>query len=115
MSLAYYFDHHVDERVAHGLRQHGLDVLLTKDEGTQQLADELLLSRAAGLNRVLVSNDSDFLEITARWLEQGQRFTGLVSIRNQYIPVGKAIDDLRLIAEVLTSEDMMNHVEYIPL
>ena len=115
MTLAYYFDRHMVKAIADGLRRRGIDVLLTEEDGTDTWGDELLLGRAMELNRVFVSIDRDLRRITADWSRQGRDYAGVVAVKSQYIPVGKVIDDLQLIAEVYTPEEMMNRTEYTPL
>lgn len=65
MSLALYFDQHVPGPVARGLRSRGVDVLTADEDGNRDMEDELLLTGATLLGRVLMSNDADFRRITA--------------------------------------------------
>ena len=61
--IRFYFDQHIQGAVAHGLRQHGLDVLTAQDAGRCGLPDPDQLAFAAGDDRVMVTFDSDYLAL----------------------------------------------------
>ena len=65
MSLALYVDVHVPIVVTESLRRRGLDVLTSQDDGTDTQDDEVLLTRATELGRILFTQDQDFLRIAA--------------------------------------------------
>ena len=115
MSLAFYFDQHVPGPIAAGLRRRGVAVLTAEEDGRNAWEDEYLLERATELSRVMVTNDRDFLVITARWMDRGRMFAGLVYMTDQGIDYGKAIADLETVARVYTSEEVRDHIEYLPL
>jgi hypothetical protein len=74
MTSTLYVDVHVPLAVTAGLRRRGLDVLTSQEDGTTREAEEDLLSRAAELGRTLLTQDQDFLRITAAWQRQGRDF-----------------------------------------
>lgn len=115
MSLRFYFDQHVPGPIRSGLRRGGIDVITAEDDASKNLDDELLLARATSLGRIMVSNDRDFLAITARWMHEGRHFAGLAFLTAQDISYSKAIEDLTLIAEVYSGEEMVDRIEYLPL
>lgn len=114
MSVPLYMDHHVHSGIAAGLRERGVDVLTTQEDGTGAIDDESLLQRATDLGRVLFTQDDDLLEIAHRWLDEERDFAGLAYAKQLGITVGKAIEDLYLIANVLEPKDMRNRVEFLP-
>jgi predicted nuclease of predicted toxin-antitoxin system len=114
MSLTFYFDQHIPGPVARGLRRRGISVLTADEDGNKALDDESLLERATALGQVLVSNDEDFRRIAARWRSEGRPFAGLVAVTDQGAPHGKLIEDLLLVAEVYSAEEMVNRIEYLP-
>lgn len=61
MSVALYMDVHVQMAITKALRQRGVDVLRSQEDGTATASDPDLLDRATQLNRVLFSQDEDFL------------------------------------------------------
>ena len=115
MTLALYFDHHVQKRIAIELRRWGIDVLTAEQDRAAQHADVDLLARATELGRVFVSNDDDLLAITARWRGEGRHFAGLVYLTRQRLPYGKVIEGLNLIAEAYSVDEMLDRIEYLPL
>jgi predicted nuclease of predicted toxin-antitoxin system len=107
--VSYYLDENVATSIAKGLRQRGVDVLMTVDADMLGVSDEQQLSFAASDGRVLFTKDDDFLKLHA----EGFRHAGIVFCRQHHLSVGETIHGLMLIYEVLTSAEMMNHVEYL--
>jgi|SRR5215471_4840330 len=60
-------DVHVRRAVTIALRLRSIDVLTAQEDGSAELADDVLLERATELGRVLVSQDEDLLREGARW------------------------------------------------
>ena len=115
MSVGLYMDQHVDAAASAELRRRGVDVLTTQEDGTSEADDDVLLARATGFGRLMVSEDQDFLSITHQWLETGRPFTGLVDYRPLRITLGRLIEDLELIAQALDPEDLDSRIFYLPL
>ncbi|MGH2586190.1 MAG: DUF5615 family PIN-like protein [Dehalococcoidia bacterium] len=115
MSLPLYFDQHAPLPVALGLRRRGLTVHTAEADGRKNLDDEALLEHATTLGCVFVTNDRDFLAITARWLQDGRQFSGLAYYSDQNTPYRSLLDDLTLIATACTAEEMIDRIEYLPL
>jgi predicted nuclease of predicted toxin-antitoxin system len=110
-----YFDHHVPVAIARGLRRRDIEVIRAEDDGTKEYRDEALLARATESSCVLVTNDEDFTVIAATWRAAARNFSGIAYMTRQHIPVGKMVEDLQLIAEVYSPEEMVNRIEYLPL
>lgn len=113
MTLRLYADEGVDLRIANGLQRRGIDV-------TTALHDELLgaprplqLEHATELKRVVVTGDSDFLELADAARSARQRFPGLVFILPR-TPIGTAIRSIALLATALRPEDIDSWIEWIP-
>jgi len=104
VSIGFYMDHHVNEAITVGLRGRGVDCLMCEEDGTKELDDQLLLARSTALRRVLFSQDIDLLNIASRWMREGKLFAGLVYARQRGLGIGRAIDDLELIAVAVTPE-----------
>lgn len=64
---------------------------------------------------MLVTQDEDFLVITHQWLSTGQTFSGVVYSDQLGITIGRAVNNIELIAHVMTPEEMQNLVLRIPL
>lgn len=114
MSLGLYMDEHVPSAITAGLRKRGVDVLTAQEDGRDGEDDDVLLSRATELGRVLFSQDRDLLrEATARQ-RRGQFFAGVAYADQLGITIGKAIDALELLAVTSEVRDMANSIEYLP-
>lgn len=110
-----YFDLHVHGVVFQNLVVSGVDVIRGQDDGMDGVPDEQLLRRATKLDRILVTSDQDFFEITADFQSRGENFSGVLFYRETKIGIKKLIDDLTLIASVGESKDFKNLLTYLPL
>jgi predicted nuclease of predicted toxin-antitoxin system len=72
-----YMDVHVPSAITEGLRRRGIDVLTSQDDGTREASDEILLTRATGFDRLLFTQDEDFLTLAPSWQSSGRSFTGI--------------------------------------
>jgi predicted nuclease of predicted toxin-antitoxin system len=115
MSVALYFDHNANPAAANELRRRGVDVIISREDGTNELRDDLLLERTTNLARVLYTEDQDFLAIAAQWERAGRFHAGVVYCRQRRLSIGKLIDDLELIAKAYEPEEVANRVIYLPL
>ena len=115
MSLPLYMDHHIPAAITQGLRRRGLDVLTCRDDETTNWEDNPLFERAAELDRILFTMDEDHLAIARRWQQTGREFAGLLFAHALGISIGKAIDDIELIATACDLSEMRNQVQYLPL
>ncbi|MBI4790771.1 MAG: DUF5615 family PIN-like protein [Chloroflexi bacterium] len=59
--IRFYFDEHLPRAVAQGLRQRGIDVVRAQVVGLRRADDLEHLHFARRENRVIVTQDSDFL------------------------------------------------------
>ena len=114
MSLALYADVLVPVGVTEGLRRKFLDVRTARADKAGHLSDEELLSRATALGCVLLTQDADFLEITARWQRQNISFSGVL-FAPQGTPIGRIIEDAELCLAGLTADEIRNRLIHLPL
>lgn len=115
MGLRFYMDHHVPRAVTTGLRVRGVDVLTTQDDGTHTLEDAALLDRAEELERVLFTQDDDFLVEAVRRQKAGARFPGIIYAHQLRVSIGQCVRDLELIAKLGEPEELANQVLFLPL
>jgi uncharacterized protein with PIN domain len=106
--IKFYLDEHVSRAVAKGLRQRGADVLTVPEAGMIGASDEEHLALAGREGRVIFTQDDDFLRLAA----QGYLHAGIVYAR-QPMPIGEIIYGLMLVLQVLTPEEMRNHIEFL--
>jgi predicted nuclease of predicted toxin-antitoxin system len=109
-----YFDHNVNQAIARGLRFRGLDVLTAREDGTHRLPDPDPLDRATALGRVLVSSDIDLAIEARRRQHAGVPFGGVVYMP-QSLAIGLCVEQLELLAEVMTAEEFSGSLAYLPL
>jgi Domain of unknown function (DUF5615) len=114
VAIALYMDEHVHRAITIGLRLRGVDVLTVQEDGLTATPDPLILDRALELNRVMFSQDQDFLIEAHHRQNTGIPFAGVIYAR-QLVAVGDCIRDLEIIAKASDPEDLVNRVEYIPL
>lgn len=108
-------DVHVDGRVTRALVDRGIDVQRAQDDGTAAFDDAELLDRAAGLARVIVTYDDDFVSEAVSRLRAGEGFAGLVFVRPAGMGIGDMIEQLQIIAECMTIQEIANQIVYVPL
>lgn len=101
-------DEHVPRAVTEGLRRRGVDVLSAREAGMLEADDERHLAFALSEGRVIVTQDADFLRLHAA----GHRHAGIVYAPQQ-MPIGAIIRGLMLVHDVLSPQDMTNHVEFL--
>lgn len=101
-------DEHVQRAVSEGLRRRGVDVLTAQAAGTLGTTDEEHLAFAARENRVIFTQDADFLKLHA----EGRPHTGIVYAR-QRTAIGALVRGLMTVYDVLSQEEMVGHVEFI--
>ncbi|CAN5750191.1 hypothetical protein BH24ACT22_BH24ACT22_10060 [soil metagenome] len=106
--IKFYTDEHVSKALVNGLRQRGVDVLTVVEADMLGASDEEHLVYARREERVMFSQDDDFLRLHAA----GANHVGLVYTRQQ-TSIGEVILGLMLVHELMTPEDMRGHVEFI--
>lgn len=115
MAVAFYMDVHVQAAVVSGLRRRGVDVITAREDGAHEWDDASLLQRATQLDRILFTQDDDFLAIAAQWQHEGQEFSAVVYAHQLGPGIGQVIDDLELVASCARSEELSNRVVFLPL
>ena len=108
-TIRFHLDENCDPRIAAGLRLHGIDVSTTAEAGLLQASDDEHLAFARNQGRAVVTQDTDFLRIA----DAGHDHPGIVFCAAQSRTIGEIIRGVHLIWEVLESEEMQNHVEYL--
>lgn len=109
MKVKFYTDEHISNSILKALRKKEIDVLTMHEAGRAGDADSEQLEFARTKQRVIVTNDSDFLILH----DSGIDHAGIAFVTSQFIPVGVVAEYLVLIHEVLTMEEMRRHVEFI--
>jgi predicted nuclease of predicted toxin-antitoxin system len=103
-----YTDEHVPRAVVKGLRERGVDTVTVSEAGMLGASNEEHLAFARREGRVLFTQDDDFLRLHASEVEHA----GIVYAR-QPTTIGDMIHGLVLVVEVLDSEEMKGHLEFL--
>jgi hypothetical protein len=113
--LRFYMDHQVPEAITKELRRRGIDCIMAKEDGAREWDDERLLARALETRRIMVSQDVDFLSISARYQRSGLAFAGVVFAPQQGLSIGSIIRDIELIANLMSENEIYGRVVFLPI
>ena len=115
MTVALYMEEQVPKAITLGLQQRNVDVISVQEDGRSDYADSTLLDRATELERVMFSQDDDFLAEAHHRQMEGIDFAGVIYAHQKNVSLGDCIRDLEIVAKVLEPEDCANLVHYLPL
>jgi predicted nuclease of predicted toxin-antitoxin system len=107
--VRFYADQHYPAPVTAGLRRRAIDVLTAQDADQCGASDPDQLAFAAGLGRVLLTFDSDFLAIH----QSSVSHVGIVWCPATKYSIGELVRMLVLLHAVVSADEMTNHVEYL--
>lgn len=109
MEIRYHLDEHIALAIAVGLRQRGIDVTTTADQGLCGTADLRQLAHALSQGRVPVTCDSDFLVLAAA----GTTHAGIVFWPAKHRRLGRVVLDLVMLVRVASAEEMAGRIEFL--
>lgn len=115
MAIGLYFDVHVDHAIAAQLRLRHVDVVTAQEDSAAQLADDLLLERAAKMGRPLFTHDIRFRVMAEEWQRQGRPFCGLIFAHAMQVSIGQCVHNLELIAKATDKNDWTSAVMRLPI
>ena len=107
--LRFYLDENMPVEIAKQLQSRGIDVVTARDLDALGDSDKQHLQRATTMERVICTNDDDFLQLAS----EGIAHTGIVFGQQDVHYVGAWVNYLELMHAVYTPEDMQNVVEYV--
>lgn len=106
--ITFYLDESVNIAVAAGLRRRGVKAITAGDSDTLGLTDIKQLEYATKNGLVIVTHDDDFLSLALN-----KRHSGVVYVHQQKYPVGDLIRNLKLLWDIVDTEEMKNHIEFL--
>ncbi len=115
MSIAFYMDENVHRAITNGLRIRNVEVLTVQEDGRTSFPDPIILDRATELDRVLFSQDDDFLVEATHRQQEKINFSGVIYAHKLRVSVGDCIRDLEIIAKAAYPEELANRIQYLPL
>ena len=108
-----YTDESVDIAIAQGLKRRGVEAFSARDRDKLGLTDEEQFVFANEENAAIFTHDTDFLRIAAQWMDEGKKHYGVIYCHQTAYGIGDCIRNLKILASVLTKEDMINHIEFL--
>ena len=108
-TLRFHLDENCPYAIAEGLRRRGIDVTTTPDASLIGASDEEQASYALGEGRVIFTLDKDFLRLHA----SGVPHAGIVYCRQGKRGIGRIIQALTEVWEVMEQEEMQNWLVYL--
>lgn len=115
MSIRLYMDVHVPRAITNGLRLRGVEVVTAQEDGCALLPDDQLLDRAGQTGSILFTQDDDLLAEAELRQRENRTFAGVIYAHQRKITIGHCVKDLEVIALAGEPNDMLNHVEFLPL
>lgn len=107
--IKFHLDENVRNAIAQGLSRRGIDVTTTPEQSLISISDEAQLQFAVSQNRVIFTQDTDFLRIN----QNNTNHCGIVYCSQGNKSIGEIIRGLILIWELLEPEDMYCKVEFL--
>ncbi|MBD1842803.1 DUF5615 family PIN-like protein [Cyanobacteria bacterium FACHB-63] len=108
-TIRFHLDENVDPAISRGLRLRAIDVTTTPEVNLLTTSDQEQLDFALSENRVIFTQDRDFLRLH----ESGANHAGIVYYAKSSRSIGGIIRSLTLIWEVLEPEEIRGRVEFI--
>lgn len=90
-------------------------MLTAYEDGTDRLADGLLLDRATALGRVLFTEDDDLLAEAQKRQRANQPFAGVIYAHQLRLSIGRCVEDLELLCVACKAEELASQVTFLPV
>jgi len=89
-----YADEHVVLALVEALRRRGMDVARVQDRGREGAEDADLLAEALADERVMLTNDTDFLRLAAKQSARQEAFAPIFFWPQQQRPIGQLVGSI---------------------
>jgi predicted nuclease of predicted toxin-antitoxin system len=110
-------DENFNNDIVRGLlrRRPDLDILRVQDVGLRSAPDPAVLEWAAQENRLLLTHDvSTITKYAYERVTTSRRMPGVIEVKRS-VPIGSAIEDILLVAELSFEEELEGQIIYLPL
>ncbi|MCY4021697.1 MAG: DUF5615 family PIN-like protein [Chloroflexi bacterium] len=107
--LRFYLDEHLPVAIAEQLQRRGIDTITVRDLLAFGESDRQQLARAIEMDRVMCSNDPDFIELAS----QGIEHRGIVIGQQDVHHIGDWVEFLGLMHAVYRSTELINRLEFL--
>ena len=108
-ALRFHLDENVPIAIAEALARRGIDVTTTPETGLLGEDDASQLAYCVREQRVLVTQDMDFLRLD----RDGSDHAGIACCAVGTRTIGQVVRSLVLLHEHLTPDEMVRHVEFL--
>jgi len=108
-----YTNESVSVAIAEGLRRRGVEAKSCRDVGNYGLTDGQQIEYARKNNLVIFTHDDDFIKLSAEYIDQGKDHSGIIYAHQKDYSVGECIRRIKVIVDILSAEDMKNHIEFL--
>jgi hypothetical protein len=108
-----YADEHIPLAVIRALQRDGHDVVRARECFPAGTADEVHFDRAIADDRVVMTQDADFLALSARVLAGGRRHAGVIYWPQAAYSIGQVIRRLKQYLESSSEESRRNSVKFL--
>jgi predicted nuclease of predicted toxin-antitoxin system len=108
-TIRFHLDENCSKAIALGLRRHGVEVTTTPEARLLGAIDEEHAAFALSENRVVFTQDRDFLRINAARVPHA----GIAYCEKGTRSIGEIIAGLVLLWEIYEPDEMLNRVEYL--
>jgi hypothetical protein len=115
--LTFLADENFDGRIVRGLllREPELDIVRVQDVGLLKSADESILAWAAEHGRVVLTHDVNTMsDFAFQRVFAGLPMPGICEVP-KWLGIGRAVDDLLLLAACSEPGDLDSQVQYLPI
>lgn len=106
--ISFYLDESVNVTIASGLKRRGIEAITARDSDTLGLTDIEQLEYAPRNGLVILTHDDDFLSLALN-----KRHSGVVYVHQQKYSIGDLIRNLKLLWDIVDSEEIKNHIEFL--
>jgi predicted nuclease of predicted toxin-antitoxin system len=107
--IRFHLDEHIHSGVARGLRLRGVDLTTTAEAGLLSAPDDEQLAYCLAENRVVVTNDLDYLQLHAA----GTEHAGICYCHQDKYSIGQLIAILLLVRDCYSPDEMLRRVEFL--
>jgi hypothetical protein len=108
-----YADHHVVFAIVQALCTRGMDVMTAADRSQQEADDAELLADALANQRVMLTNDTDFLALTAEHARCGEVFAPILFWPQQQRGIGEIMRKIIHEATLHSSDEACSRVFFL--
>ena len=105
-----YADENIERSIIEGLRRRKIEVVSAREFGYLGKPDEFHIKKASEIKAVTLTHDIDFLRMASR---PEVNHYGIIFSHPNSVSIGQCIRGVELIANILTDEDMTNHIEFL--